>query len=294
MKAYKAVFFDWDGTAVTSRKAPVLEVVAPMKRLLQKGIKLAIISGTTIENIGEGKLHEHFSLEERRNLFYGLGRGAYNYCFDDCGNPAILCHRIPDKEQLLEIHRICYEIHENLMQAYDFPTDIVFSRPNYCKIDLMVANDRGDNLFLQENELDSLKKDLSRHGYTQGPAGLVRLACEIGSRHKMKLFATSDAKYLEVGVSSKSDNVNGLLDHFLKTAGIGAKECCFWGDEYIGLDEEMFGSDSFMITEESKAGDFFDVSVAEGKRPELVTVLGGGVQTFLDFLNQLEEVSSSL
>ncbi len=50
-KGYRAIFFDWDGTAVTSRKAPVDEIVSRMKGLLNKGIKLAIISGTTIENI---------------------------------------------------------------------------------------------------------------------------------------------------------------------------------------------------------------------------------------------------
>ena len=46
-KKYKAIFFDWDGTAVMSRQAPVEEVVAAMKPLLQQGVKLVIVSGTT-------------------------------------------------------------------------------------------------------------------------------------------------------------------------------------------------------------------------------------------------------
>ena len=33
-KKYKAVFFDWDGTAVLSRKAPVEEIVGAMRPLL--------------------------------------------------------------------------------------------------------------------------------------------------------------------------------------------------------------------------------------------------------------------
>ena len=49
MKKYKAIFFDWDGTAVLSRTAPVDEVVVPMKKLLAQGIRLVIVSGTTIE-----------------------------------------------------------------------------------------------------------------------------------------------------------------------------------------------------------------------------------------------------
>ena len=51
MKHYKAIFFDWDGTAVLSRKAPVEDAVNAMRPLLDKGVKLCIVSGTTYENI---------------------------------------------------------------------------------------------------------------------------------------------------------------------------------------------------------------------------------------------------
>ena len=37
-KKYKAIFFDWDGTAVMSRQAPVEEAVAAMKPLLASGV----------------------------------------------------------------------------------------------------------------------------------------------------------------------------------------------------------------------------------------------------------------
>ena len=49
MKKYKGIFFDWDGTAVISRKAPAEEAAAAMKGLLDKGVKLVIVSGTTYE-----------------------------------------------------------------------------------------------------------------------------------------------------------------------------------------------------------------------------------------------------
>lgn len=286
MKKYKAIFFDWDGTAVLSRKAPVDEVVIHMKRLLAQGIKLVIVSGTTIENISNGKLHEHFTTEELKNLYMGLGRGAFNYAYDHDGQPYVFSDRIPRKDELLKIHRICYEIHKKLLRDYDFKTDIVFSRPNYCKIDLMVENNRGDNLFFQENELDILKDNLNRHGFKEGIKGLIKLAEETAWEYGMNLSATSDAKYLEVGVSSKSDNVDMILQHLWEQNQIQAEECTFWGDEYIGLDEGLFGSDSFMRTEMTKRGDFFDVSDVKGIRPEGVTVLGGGVQTFIQFLEE--------
>lgn len=286
MKKYKAIFFDWDGTAVLSRKAPVDEVVVPMKKLLANGIKLVIVSGTTIENIANGKLHDHFTREELKNLYMGLGRGAFNYAYDQEGQPFLLSHRIPKKEELLKIHRICYEIHEKLLKDYDFKTDIVFSRPNYCKIDLMVENNRGENLFFQESELEVLKENLEEHGFEGGIQRLVQLAEETAREYGMNLSATTDAKYLEVGVSSKSDNVDMLLQYLEEENQIQPENCSFWGDEYIGLDDSLFGSDSFMRTEKTKVGDFFDVSDVKGIRPEGVTVLGGGVQTFIRFLEE--------
>lgn len=284
MKQYKAIFFDWDGTAVLSRKAPTDQVALLMKKLLKKGVCLAVISGTTIENIGSGRLHEAFTREERKNLFYGLGRGAYNYHFTEKGEPEIFLSMVPDRATMLKVHRACYEVHERLFMNHGFPTDVVFSRPNYCKIDLMVENQRGDQLFFQDNELDWLKASLKDHGITAGLSGLLDLAVKAGEKQQIRLSATTDAKYLEAGLSSKSDNVNVILNQLRDTRQILPEECCFWGDEYVGMDEGLFGSDSFMITEQSLAGDFFDVSDSKGKRPDHVRKLGGGVDTFLKFL----------
>lgn len=285
MKKYKAIFFDWDGTAVLSRRAPADEAAARMKPLLQQGVKLVIVSGTTMENLAGGSLHTYFTEEELGNLYLGLARGAYNYRYE-CGKPMVFAHEIPDSETLLLIHRAAYAVHEELLRSYGFPTDIVFTRPNYCKIDLMVENNRGDLLFFQENELEALKESLLSHGFQGGIRGLLDLAKEKGSSYGLSLLPTTDAKYLEAGLSSKSDNVNTILSLLKKECGILAEDCCFFGDEFIGMEAGIYGSDSFMMTEETKAGDFFDVSVAAGQRPEGVQVLGGGVDTFLRFLEE--------
>ena len=201
-KKYKAIFFDWDGTAVMSRKAPVNDAVSAMRPLLEKGVKLAIVSGTTYENIAGGAIENYFTQKQLDNLYLGLGRGAYNYGFKD-GKPYVFSHRIPEKERLETIHRICFEIHMELKNKYDFDTDIVFSRPNYCKIDLMVDNNRGDNLFMQENELDMLKEKLNAHGIDGGLQALMDLSVEIAKKYKslrkfgeiFENYASSDEKF---------------------------------------------------------------------------------------------------
>ena len=211
MKKYKAVFFDWDGTAVTSRTAPAEAAVSAMRPLLEKGVKLAVISGTTLENIAGGRIEDYFTKKQLENLYLGLGRGAYNYEFRD-GTPYIFENKIPDQKTLLDIHRICFEIHVRLKEQYGLDTDIVFCRPNYCKIDLMPEALRGDNLFMQENELEMLRESFRRHGMTEGLKGLMEIAVCIGREYGLEVKPTCDAKYLEVGISSKSDNVDVIFE----------------------------------------------------------------------------------
>lgn len=290
MKPYKAIFFDWDGTAVTSRKAPADQVAEPMKRLLAAGVKLVIVSGTTYENIAGGELHTFFTPKELNNLYLGLGRGAYNYRFDDSGAPYLWKSCMPDQADLLKIHDACYEVHRLLLGGYGFPTDIVFSRPNYCKVDLMVDKSRGDRLFLQEHEAESLSALLLCHQFPGGIPGLISLAEETARRHGITLTATSDAKYLEIGMSSKRDNVDTIFAHLLQDFGVSQEECSFWGDEYVGLGEGLFGSDSFMITPMTRGGAFFDVSEVSGLRPNEVSVLGGGVERFIRFLQDQSDI----
>ena len=280
MKQYKAILFDWDGTAVLSRKAPVEDAVNAMRPLLEKGVKLAIISGTTYENIAGGKLESYFTPKQLQNLYLGLGRGAYDYGFDEEGKPVVLKNRVPDAKGILAIHDACYRIHRVLLEQYGMNTDIVFSRPNYCKIDLMPDNNRGDNLFLQEGEAAKLQRILSGHGI-ESIETLIKMAESFGTE-EMPLPATTDAKYLEVGPTGKCDNTNALFERF----GFNAEDCCFWGDEFIGVTDSIFGSDAGMLTEKTCKGDFFDVSNLEGVRPQQVEQLGGGIQTFLTFLKE--------
>ena len=67
------------------------------------------------------------------------------------------------------------------------------------------------------------------------------------------------------------------------------RECVYLGDEYVGIEKGIFGSDSFMRTKKSIQGDFFDVSEVAGERQEGVKRIGGGVETFLHFLKEQAE-----
>ena len=286
MKKYKAIFFDWDGTAVENRISPADDVAKIMAKLLDRGIYLFIISGTTYKNLAGGRLHEHFTVGQRRYLYLGLARGAYNYGFDENGGLAEITDSDIGKEKLLKIHDVSYAIHRHLLENYSYVTDIIFDRPNYCKIDIMNGSSRQNSLYLSGNEIEDVKAALERSGYRAGLAGLMELAAGIGRTYGIEIKPTCDAKYLEVGVSNKSDNVNAFMTRVLFPAGIGAEECAFWGDEFLELDGGIWGSDSFMITPLTSQGDFFDVGMINGKRPENVTHVQGSTARFLEFIAQ--------
>ncbi|NMA66083.1 MAG: HAD family hydrolase [Clostridiaceae bacterium] len=286
MKKYKAIFFDWDGTAVLNRRAPVDNVISKMIPLLDKGIKLFIISGTTYENIAGGSLHSLIPVNCLKNLFLGLGRGAFNLGFNDSGKLIELYTNVPDIELRLRIDKAAFEVHQYLLKHYGLKTDIVFSRPNYCKVDLMVDNDRKENLFLQSDEIGRVHDLLSRHGYTYGLAGLLELARKIGKQNDIDIIPTTDAKYLEMGITTKGDNVNYFMQHVVEKNSITSSECCFWGDEFRFLAEGVPGSDAYMITSVSSDCDFFDVSGEMSLLPNNVMGVGGSIESFHKFLEQ--------
>ena len=124
-----------------------------------------------------------------------------------------------------------------LLWEYGLKTDIVFSRPNYCKIDLMVENDRGGQLFMQGDEVEHLRQILKQHGIESGLKELIGIAEQTGEEFGQRVSATCDAKYLEVGISCKSDNVDVFLERF-KAEGITAEDCSFWGDEFVEIEHE--------------------------------------------------------
>lgn len=286
MKRYQAIFFDWDGTAVLNRTAPVDKAVAAMAPLLDRGVCLLIISGTTYGNIAGGRLGGYFTAAQRKYLFLGLGRGSYNYGYNTQGQPVQVADPGIDETTVLRIHDASYQIHRKLWKEYGYHTDIVFDRPNYCKIDLMNQNTHGQSLFLSGDEVTQVQAELAAHGLNRGIADLLDLAQAVGNELDLPLKVTCDAKYLEVGLLNKSDNVDALLNTVVLPRGIRPEACAYWGDEYLKLADGLNGSDSFMRTPLSAPGDFFDVGTVAGERPLWVNHLGGGVDCFLDFLRK--------
>lgn len=283
MKKYKAIFFDWDGTAVRSRTAPVKDIVPVMEALLRQKVILIVVSGTTYENIAGGALHNGMEEAAQNCLYLGLGRGAYNYGIQE-GEPVLLKSMIPDQKEVLKLHDTAYGLHRSLLERYGIETDIVFSRPNYCKVDLLSNYSRHDALYRQNSEVILVNQYLKGNGCKGGLAEVIQMGYEAAESCGQKVKITTDAKYLEIGPTTKSDNVDFFMEEILNPLGIRAEDCCFWGDEFSEVDDGIPGSDAWMITEKSEKSDFFDVGSEPMRLPDRVESVGGGVERFLEFL----------
>lgn len=280
---YKAIFFDWDGTAVENRTADATRVLAAMERLLLAGKKLVIISGTTYQNICGGRLEQLLSPAALQNLYLGLARGNFEYGFDAAGRRVTLSDRTPATPALLALHELVFRLHCQLLRENGLPTDIYFSRPNYCKLDLTVDSDRSTALFLQEGEAERTAALLEQHGLRGGLAALAAQVTALGQQCGTPVEVTTDAKYLEIGYSTKSTNVDAMLALLAKD-GIAPADCCFWGDEYGQIAPGIWGSDSLMMTERSRSGDFYSVSTLSLPLPPQVQNVGGSYHRFIDYL----------
>lgn len=282
-KKYKVIMFDWDGTAVVSRGNPDIKVVNVMNDLLKQGIKLVVISGTSYENTGKYFI-DKIPTEIRKNLYFGLDRGANSYGFTEKGERVTLHSVLPSVEEKSTIDQIAFELHTHLFEKYNYPTDIVFSRPNYCKIDLLVNHSRGKNLFIQANEFEMLNTALESNNIQGGVKSVIAMLEDNSKKKNFPLQVTTDLKYLEVGMSTKSDNVNYLLSEVIFKQGYTLEECCFWGDEFSYLGPGIRGSDAYLITPLSEKGEFFDVSPHAAELPKEVKSVGGGTESFINFL----------
>jgi hydroxymethylpyrimidine pyrophosphatase-like HAD family hydrolase len=293
MKKYKVVFFDWDGTAVASRTAPVDALKPLLVSLLDGGMVLIIISGTTYENIAGGQLHFELSAGQLKNLYFGLGRGAVNYGFDHSGELLILKEVKPDISEILKIHDVAFRIHTYLLENFGLKTDIVFSRPNYCKINLLTDSNRMDRFSLEASEVEMVNILLEKHHFKGGLPALVDLAKQIARINGLSLDATTDAKFLEIGPTTKADNVGFFLNEVVFRRKIEITECAFWGDEFADLAPGVKGSDALMMVEETVGADFYDVSDRSECLPDGVVHIGGGPPAFARFLQTLIRIINS-
>jgi trehalose/maltose hydrolase-like predicted phosphorylase len=278
-RRFEAVMFDWDGTAVTGRDADASDVRDVVEALCARGVDVAIVSGTHLENV-DGQLLARPSGPGR--LLLALNRGSELFEVGGDG-PRLLARREAMTEEDAALTRAAEQTVAQLA-ARGLETRIVSQRLNRRKIDLIPLPEWADP---PKAEIDRLLAAVEQRLHASGFANLsevATLATDI-ARHAglVDPRVTSDAKHVEIGLTDKADSAVSVFAE-LWADGIGTEQVVIGGDEF-GPVGGMQGSDSFMIVADAVNTVAFSVGIEPNGVPEPVVHLPGGPPRFLAVLH---------
>jgi trehalose/maltose hydrolase-like predicted phosphorylase len=284
-RVFRLVVFDWDGTAVPSRTADAARVAGLLDRLLGAGARVAVITGTSFENVAR-QLTPGISPAHARRLFVCTNRGSEAFGFDRRGAPILLHRReaTPDEDRLLDA--IVDDVTERLERITGLSFPIVRARLNRRKIDLIPEPAFQDPPKSAIGELLAatearLRGAGLRDGVREAFAMTELRARELGLAGAR---VTSDVKHVEVGLTDKGDAMDFVLRRVAAPLSIEARDILVAGDE-LGPVAGFEGSDHRMLAAPGALG---AVVVSVGPEPAGVPPpvihLGGGPERFCEVI----------
>ena len=277
-RRFEAIVFDWDGTAVPDRRADGALIRHQLEQLITLGVDLAVTSGTHVENI-DGQLRARPT--GPGHLYFCVNRGSEVYECDASG-VRLLHRRQATATEDAALDRAAERAAAALVAQGLTPAPIT-PRFNRRKVDLLPLPDWQDPPKAQIAALvDAVGNCLRAHGI-----GSLAAAVELATREARAAGlddprVTTDGKYVEIGLTDKSDSLDWLMKRWWRR-GIGPALVAIAGDE-MGPLGGMRGSDHYMLVPGAERAAVLSVGVEpEGVPPEVVHV-GGGPAAFLAFL----------
>jgi hypothetical protein len=270
-RRFEAIMFDWDGTAVPNRQADASHLRALVEEACSLGIELAIVTGTSLAHVDD-------QLRARPDgpgrLLLALNRGSEIFKVDRSGAHLVERRTATDAEDAA-LSRAAVLTVERLA-ARGLSAAIVSERLNRRKIDLIPEPVWSDPL---KSRIDELLAAVQSRLDAAGIAGLSE-AVDIarGAAIDAGLIdpkVTSDAKYVEIGLTDKSDSVRWIIGELWRR-GIAPSQVLVAGDE-LGPLGGLPGSDSSLMVD---GGTAVSVGVEPNGVPSGVISLGGGPAMF--------------
>jgi trehalose/maltose hydrolase-like predicted phosphorylase len=275
----EAIVFDWDGTAVVDRTSDASSIRRLVERLCALGMDLAVVSGTNVDNV-DGQLNARPAGPGR--LFICANRGSEVFVVDPRGVRLVFRRTASlDEEAALDAAAAATIGH---LRGLGLAAEVVSGRLNRRKIDLIPDPAWADP---PKSRIDGLLVAVDGRLRASGMTGLsdvVTLAREAAREAGLaSARITSDAKYVEIGLTNKSDSVRWMLSELWRR-GIGPGAVLIAGDE-MGPLAGVPGSDSFMLIPEAERSTAISVGVEPGGVPSRVEHIGGGPEAFRYLLN---------
>jgi hydroxymethylpyrimidine pyrophosphatase-like HAD family hydrolase len=283
-RKFKIVAFDWDGTAVKSRKHPVDDILPPLEAMLSRDTIVVIITGTHFGNV-DSQFTSKVTPAIKGNLYVCVNRGSEVFGFNEDGEAVVIHRRVATDEENRKMDEISRELKAIAHDAYGLETEIIYDRFNRRKWDIIPLPEWADPPKEKIDKLlDATQKRLYSHGIKGGIQELIDLLEERCAEHEIDLRVTTDVKHLEYGLTDKADSVDFIVDHIAADAGIANEQILFLGDEFgpIGSFE---GSDFKMFSDKAKGAIYVSVGKEPNGVPEGVLYYGRGTRGFKEIIN---------
>lgn len=276
---FRIIAFDWDGTAVKHRAAPVDEILPRLEALMALGVEIIIITGTHLGN-PNAQFCSKVRPELKRHLFACVNRGAEVYGFDQAGEPARIRGREANDDENRKMDRVSVELQAEFKDRYGLETAVIYDRFNRRKLDIIPTAEWADPPKERIGELlAAVEERLRAQGVDGGIQTLIdRLEAkcrEVG----IDLRITTDVKHLEYGLSDKADSVEWIINGLARDRGVPNADILFMGDEF-GPIGGFDGSDFKMVSPLAAGAVYVSVGREPNGVPDEVMYYGNGTDGF--------------
>ena len=280
---YEMIIFDWDGTAVPDRHAPIGDLKAALEQILKEGGQCAIVTGTNLDNILKQGIADLSPLA-KHGLHICTNRGSEIFDFDPEGRPELIFRRQATHAENRALDLAAIQLHDRI-KAQGMRTEITFDRLNRRKVDLIPEPDWTSPKKAQFRELlSAVEERMHSAGIVGGIPGLITLSQGISRQAGLpNPKITSDIKHIEIGLTDKGDAASWITKALIEPSRIPLSLVSVWGDE-LGSLGSLPGSDALMRVPELTDAAFFSVGVEPEGVPTWVHSLGGGPKRFIEFL----------
>src|SRR5438067_1410867 len=174
-RPFRAIVFDWDGTAVVDRSEDATPFAGAAEALLRLGVWLVVVTGTNFGNI-DRQFCRLVAPGQRRRLLVCVNRGSEVYGFDRRGATVLRSRRTATPEEERQLTAIAEAVRDRIVAATGLEVRIVYDRLNRRKIDLIPLPEWADPPKSQIGALlAAVERRLRDGGWASGLGEAVRL-----------------------------------------------------------------------------------------------------------------------
>jgi hypothetical protein len=201
---FRAIIFDWDGTAVVDRAEDATPLACVLERLLRQRVCIVVVTGTHFGHVAR-QLCRLIRPRLRRRVLVCTNRGSEVYGFTLSGEPLRRWLRTatPAEEQALTA--TAEAVQAAIVARTGLDVRVVYDRLNRRKIGLIPLPAWADPPKAQIGALlTAVEERLRAAGLAGGLHEVVRLTERVAAEQGVPdARITSDVKHVEVGLTDK-------------------------------------------------------------------------------------------